>query len=210
MPRQALDLDQARDVSGLVLRQGMPDHQELLRPSQDRRPALLSIRTEWECISSRRKRIELGIELTPSGSAGAVVRLVAVLVGANRLAIVAVMPTRVNLRILRLPLLSANRRHPVLHSTRRSAGPRDARGCRSENSLSHAEQNLGRRKCLRSPERLGRLANCTSASPANVLEIELAELSELTASACSCSPFGQTRAPACYDMVNVAAADLGQ
>src|SRR5580704_1099884 len=27
MPRQALDLDQARDVGGLVLRQGMPDHQ---------------------------------------------------------------------------------------------------------------------------------------------------------------------------------------
>jgi hypothetical protein len=38
-------------------------------------------------------RIELGIELTPSGSADAVVRLVAVLVWANRLAIVAVMPT---------------------------------------------------------------------------------------------------------------------
>jgi hypothetical protein len=37
MPRQALDLDQARDVGGLVLRQGMLDHQELLRPSQDRR-----------------------------------------------------------------------------------------------------------------------------------------------------------------------------
>jgi hypothetical protein len=51
----------------------MPDHQELLRPSQDRRPALLSIRTEGS-ISSRRERIELGIELTPSGSAGAVVR----------------------------------------------------------------------------------------------------------------------------------------
>jgi hypothetical protein len=83
-------------------------------------------------------------------------------------------------------------------------------GCRSENSLSHAEQNWERCKCLRSPERLGRLANCTSASPANVLEIELAELSELTASACSCSPFGQSRAPACYDMVSVAAADLGQ
>jgi hypothetical protein len=32
-----------------------------------------------------------------------VVRLVAVLVWANRLAIVAVMPTRMNLRILRLP-----------------------------------------------------------------------------------------------------------
>jgi hypothetical protein len=74
-----------------------------------------------ESISSRRERIELGIELTPSGSAGAVVRLVAVLVWANRLAIVAVTPTRVNLRILRLPLLSADRRHPVLHSTRRSA-----------------------------------------------------------------------------------------
>jgi hypothetical protein len=68
-----------------------------------------------ESISSRRERIELGIELTPSGSAGAVVRLVAVLVWANRLAIVAVMPTRVNLRILRLLLLSADRRHPVLH-----------------------------------------------------------------------------------------------
>ena len=64
---------------------------------------------------SRRERIELGIELTPSGSAGAVVRLVAVLVWSNRLAIVAVMPTRVNLRILRLLLLSADRRHPVLH-----------------------------------------------------------------------------------------------
>jgi hypothetical protein len=53
-------------------------------------------------VSSRKERIELGIELTPSGSAGAVVRLVAVLVWANRLAVVAVMPTRVNLRILRL------------------------------------------------------------------------------------------------------------
>jgi hypothetical protein len=54
-------------------------------------------------VSSRKERIELGIELTPSGSADAVVRLVAVLVWANRLAIVAVMPTRMNLRILRLP-----------------------------------------------------------------------------------------------------------
>ena len=35
IPRQALDLDQARDVSGLVLRQGMPDHQEPLGPPQD-------------------------------------------------------------------------------------------------------------------------------------------------------------------------------
>jgi hypothetical protein len=33
MPRH---LDQARDVGGLVLRQGMPDHQEPLRPPQDR------------------------------------------------------------------------------------------------------------------------------------------------------------------------------
>jgi hypothetical protein len=66
-------------------------------------------------VSSRKERIELGIELRPSGSADAVVRLVAVLVRANRLAIVAVMPTRVNLRILRLLLLSADRRHPVLH-----------------------------------------------------------------------------------------------
>jgi hypothetical protein len=32
----SLDLDQARDVGGLVLRQGMPDHQEPPRPPQDR------------------------------------------------------------------------------------------------------------------------------------------------------------------------------
>jgi hypothetical protein len=111
MPRQALDLDQARDVGGLVLRQGMPDHQEPLRPPQDRCPRAALDQNRAMSVSCRKERIELGIELTPSGSADAVVRLVAVLVWANRLAIVAVMLTRVNLRILRLRLLSADRRH---------------------------------------------------------------------------------------------------
>ena len=76
MPRQALDLDQARDVGGLVLRRGMPDHQEPLRPPQ----GPLTPRCSRSEQSDERIQQEGGIELRPSGSADAVVRLVAVLV----------------------------------------------------------------------------------------------------------------------------------
>jgi hypothetical protein len=89
MPRQARDLDQARDVSGLVLRQRMPDHPGAASSVSGPTTRAALDQNRRESISSRRGRIELVIELTPSGSAGAVVRLVAVLVWANRLAIVA-------------------------------------------------------------------------------------------------------------------------
>jgi hypothetical protein len=71
-----------RAMSGLGASPGHARSPGLLGPVSDAEPRC-SRSEQKGSISSRRERIELGIELTPSGSAGAVVRFVAVLVWAT-------------------------------------------------------------------------------------------------------------------------------